>query len=124
MRIVRLRKRTITDIFKNASAPRGYVEDISTDRVQVGIVELEPGEAEQFGLHYHRKKESLVMVLDGKGKAVINGKEVTLEPGTAIVVPPMEKHFAYLGVKPLNGKPLRLIDIGVPPEEGHVFASE
>ena len=124
MKLLRLRKRPVKVALEDPSAPSGFVEDISTDRVQIALVNLDPGETANFGLHHHKEKESLIMVLDGKAKANLNGKEIVLEPGMAVIVPPMEKHFVYLGVRSADGKPLRLIDIGVPPEEGHVFAND
>jgi mannose-6-phosphate isomerase-like protein (cupin superfamily) len=122
MKLLRLRKRPIKVALQDASAPSGFVEDISTNRVQIALVTLDPEEATDFGLHYHKNKESLIMVLDGKGKARLDGRDIDLEPGMAVIVPPREKHFVYLGIKSADGKPLRLIDIGAPPEEGHVFA--
>ena len=44
------------------------------------------------GSHYHRKRESIFFVLQGKGKAIIEGKEYDIEPNTVIYIPPGEKH--------------------------------
>lgn len=50
------------------------------------------------GSHYHRKRESIFFVLQGKGKAIIEGKEYDIEPNTVIYIPPGEKHaFRNIG---------------------------
>ena len=44
------------------------------------------------GSHYHRKRESIFFILQGKAKAIIEGKEYDIEPNTVIYIPPGEKH--------------------------------
>jgi mannose-6-phosphate isomerase-like protein (cupin superfamily) len=44
------------------------------------------------GSHYHNKRESIFFILQGKGKAIIEGKEYDIEPNTVIYIPPGEKH--------------------------------
>ena len=57
-----------------------------------------PNQPPPKGSHYHRKRESIFFVLQGKGKAIIEGTEYDIEPNTVIYIPPGEKHaFRNLG---------------------------
>ena len=51
-----------------------------------------PDEPSRRGSHYHRKRESIFFILQGEGKAIIEGKEYDIEPNTVIYIPPGEKH--------------------------------
>ena len=51
-----------------------------------------PDQPPRHGSHYHRKRESIFFVLQGKGKAIIEGKEYDIEPNTVIYIPPGERH--------------------------------
>ena len=51
-----------------------------------------PDTPPRAGSHFHRKRESIFFVLQGKGKAIIEGKEYDIEPNTVIYIPPGEKH--------------------------------
>ena len=42
--------------------------------------------------HYHKKCESLMLVISGKGFELVEGKEFPLEPGDVVYIPAGEKH--------------------------------
>ncbi len=57
------------------------------------IMPVSPADAPpRKGSHYHRKRESIFFILQGKGKAIIEGKEYDIEPNTVIYIPPGERH--------------------------------
>ncbi len=73
---------------------------------------LPPGS--QVPYHFHQHRESIIIVLRGEATEVIDGKEVAIEAGDVLYLPPGEKHmtinrssqeFRYLEVftcPPLN----------------------
>ncbi len=62
------------------------------------LVTSQPNQPPRRGSHYHNKRESIFFVLQGKGKAIINGKEYDIEPNTVMYIPPGERHaFRNLG---------------------------
>lgn len=42
--------------------------------------------------HYHKQRESVLVVLEGKAKAIVEGKEYDLIPGSVMFISPSEKH--------------------------------
>lgn len=114
----------MNEISKKFGVVDGYAEAVYTDRLEVSLINISPKTKDRLGLHYHQKKESLFIVLEGKAKVIVNGEEVLLEPGTAVIVPPREKHYLFLGMIPADDKPLKLIAIGSPIEKGHTFVKE
>ncbi|MFQ6076482.1 MAG: cupin domain-containing protein [Candidatus Bathyarchaeia archaeon] len=54
------------------------------------IVTAEPGKGMPY--HYHRHRESMYLVLEGKAKAVFEGKEYILEPNSVVFIPAGMKH--------------------------------
>jgi quercetin dioxygenase-like cupin family protein len=53
------------------------------------VFEVEPGASSP---HHSHDWEHEVFILAGKGKAYGGGREVALEPGYTVFVPPMEEH--------------------------------
>jgi mannose-6-phosphate isomerase-like protein (cupin superfamily) len=56
------------------------------------------------------------MVMQGKAKATVDGKEVILEPGMAVLAPAGEKHYMRLLAAPIGKKPFVMIEAGAPVE--------
>jgi quercetin dioxygenase-like cupin family protein len=63
---------------------------IRTENMEVFITEMRPGAVAE--LDVHPISEHAFLVLSGKGKWVVEGKEYILEPGTFIWMPPGAKH--------------------------------
>lgn len=42
--------------------------------------------------HYHEKRESVIIVISGKGIEIIDGKEFTIKKGDILFIPAGEKH--------------------------------
>lgn len=51
---------------------------------------LVPGS--QVPYHYHRDRESVIMVIKGKAVEVIEGQEIPIETGDVLFIPAGEKH--------------------------------
>jgi len=51
-----------------------------------------PDATPRRGSHYHNKRESIFVILQGTGKAIIEDKEYDIEPNMVIYIPPGEKH--------------------------------
>lgn len=42
--------------------------------------------------HYHRVRESLIIVISGKGIEIVEGKEIPIKAGDILYIPANEKH--------------------------------
>lgn len=60
-----------------------------------GIVILLPAKAPKAAYHYHRNRESLLMVISGQAIEVVEGKKFPLKAGQLIYIPPRVKHVIY-----------------------------
>ena len=60
-----------------------------------GIVILLPAKAPKAAYHYHKNRESLIMVISGQATEVVEGKKFPLKAGQLIYIPPMVKHVIY-----------------------------
>ncbi len=60
-----------------------------------GILILLPAKAPKSAYHYHRNRESLLMVISGQAIEVVEGKKFPLKAGQMIYIPPMVKHVIY-----------------------------
>jgi quercetin dioxygenase-like cupin family protein len=54
------------------------------------FVVLPPGS--QVAYHYHKNRESIMVVLSGYGIEVIEGKEIPITAGDVLYIPAEEKH--------------------------------
>ena len=71
-----------------------FERDITpTKNMAAGVVTLPPGQAQQK-LSVHEGEE-IYMILQGKGKFVLNDEEYNVEMHTAVYIAPGTKHRAY-----------------------------
>jgi putative monooxygenase len=63
---------------------------VGAQNVAMGVNETDPGS--MVPEHLHEKEEEVMFFISGKGKFVCEGKEIPLEPGTAIYNPPGKPH--------------------------------
>lgn len=56
------------------------------------IVAVVPPEAAHLEYHYHTENETLILVLSGEGKEIVEGKEYPVKANDIIYVPAQEKH--------------------------------
>ena len=104
---------------------KGFVDDIedaairnsnfrqvlyTTDRLQLVVMALEPGE--DIGEEVHRDRDQFFRVEKGKGEIWIDGTRTKIRKNSAIIVPAGARH----NVVNSGGKVLRLATIYAPPE--------
>ena len=87
--------------------------------VGVMVVETKPG-SKPGQYHYHNKRETVYIVLRGRAKALIDGKEYLFTPGTVAYVAPGEKHRTVNVGKTV----FRMIEIYSPLEPDRVDVPE
>lgn len=77
---------------KTEMGTRVDLVDAKTGAKEFGfmIVTAEPGKGMPY--HYHRRRESMYLVLEGRAKAVLDGKEYILEPNSVVFIPHGMKH--------------------------------
>lgn len=92
---------TVDEYVKMSNPDPGqrYRLEILTDKDNAtkmgGIVILLPAKAPKAAYHYHKNRESLLMVISGQATEVVEGKEFPLKAGQLIYIPPMVKHVIY-----------------------------
>lgn len=82
----------------------------TTARAQLDLYCLAPGQEQKP--HSHADQDKIYFVLEGSGRAVVGGREETLEAGDAVVAPAGVDHgLANVGTTPL----LALVVVTPPP---------
>jgi mannose-6-phosphate isomerase-like protein (cupin superfamily) len=66
-------------------------EDAAKDLFGLFVV-APPGTDGQNHLHYHEKRESIFIVISGNATGIIDGKEIQVEAGDVIFIPPKAVH--------------------------------
>ena len=83
------------NIKENPTPGKLYRQEILTETHQAnnlgGIFGLFPA-GSQGVYHYHRERESLVIVISGEAIEVVEGKEHPIKAGDVIFIPAGEKH--------------------------------
>ena len=78
---------------------------------QLVVMTLQPGE--EIGLETHDEIDQFIRVEAGAGTAILNGEEIALEDGTAVVIPAGTEHNV---INISQTEPLKLYTIYSPPE--------
>ncbi len=78
---------------------------------QLVVMALGPGE--EIGMETHGDVVQFIRVEAGRGTAILDGKEHTLEDGSAIVIPAGTKHNI---INASRSEPLKLYTLYSPPE--------
>jgi mannose-6-phosphate isomerase-like protein (cupin superfamily) len=71
-------------------------------------------------IHYHERRESAYIILEGEAKIHLNGKEHTLHPGEVAYLSPKDIH----GVIGSGPKGLKMIEIWAPQEQDIVYLED
>lgn len=108
---------------------QGYVTNIEDDTIanddfrrvlftgpntQLVLMTLQPGE--DIGLETHDEHDQFLRVEAGRGLVVLDGEEIALEDGSAVVIPAGTRHNV---VNTSDDEPLRLYTLYSPPEHPH-----
>jgi quercetin dioxygenase-like cupin family protein len=60
-------------------------------RSLVGMsIVMPPGSATPY--HYHNKRESVMVILSGRAKELVEGKKIVIQAGDTLFIPAMERH--------------------------------
>lgn len=78
---------------------------------QLVVMALKPGE--DIGLETHDDVDQFIRVEAGQGKAIMDGTEVQLADGSAIVIPAGTEHNV---INTSQSEPLKLYTVYTPPE--------
>ncbi|HEV8543393.1 MAG TPA: cupin domain-containing protein [Verrucomicrobiae bacterium] len=90
---------------------KGFRVAIGNDRAQSAEMVLDPGETEGGRDNHHRGADQWIFVVSGSGSATVNGKKLSLLPGTIVLVEKGENHE----IKNTGTTPLRTVNLYVPP---------
>lgn len=69
-----------------------------TDHCGINVVDLKKG----IPSHRHMEHDEIIQILEGEGKAVIDGREQWLKPGDTMYCPKGSSHSLYFKVKLLS----------------------
>ena len=81
------------------------VENNILENVGVDYVDMEPNNT--LKPHYHELPAVLILVVEGRGRAYLDGKEYEIEKGDVITIPPhtshgfstQKDHLAFLSIQ-------------------------
>lgn len=79
-----------------------------TPRFNFGIIEMAPGRGMEP--HVHEDEDDSFYILEGEMRFHLGGEEVTVYPGTFVLVPPSLSH----GFKNEGSEPVRMLNIHAP----------
>jgi len=71
---------------------KGYRVAAEVRKAQAAEMVLAPGEAEGDADNYHRGADQWLYVVDGTGRASVEGRRVALKPGVLLVIERGERH--------------------------------
>lgn len=71
-----------------ATCLRGAADIMNQKGTEVSLVRFRRGKSK----HYHKYTTEFFYFTSGKGKALIDGEEIRISPGTSIVVQPHQHH--------------------------------
>lgn len=80
-------------------------------KTQLVLMALKPGE--DIGQETHPDTDQFIRVEAGEGKALIDGQEIPLRDGSAVVIPAGAEHNV---INTSRDKPLKLYTLYAPPE--------
>jgi len=90
---------------------KGFKVLLQTKHGQAATMSLAPGSSTGGPQNKHRNSDQWLYVTSGSGKAVVEGKEITLQAGTLILIERGETHE----ITNNRDQPLETINIYTPP---------
>ena len=102
----------VTDIERRTLENEYFREVLFTGpHSQLVVMSLRPGE--EIGMETHADVDQFIRFEAGKGKVVLNGREQSVEDGSAVVIPAGTEHNV---VNTSASEALKLYSIYTPPE--------
>ena len=89
----------------------GFHVALSNRRAQAATMVLVPGGAEGGTRNRHSGADQWLYVLDGRGAATINGRRITLVPGTMLLIERNDRHV----IRNTGRRLLKTLNVYVPP---------
>ncbi|MFC1953821.1 cupin domain-containing protein [Chloroflexota bacterium] len=95
--------------FDNPNPEQRYMQEIITEKHNAGklggiSVIIPPGGDVSY--HYHKERESLIIIINGEATETVEGKEFPIRANDILFIPAGEKH----GIKNSAEKELRFIE--------------
>ncbi len=94
-------------------------KDLGTTKMMAVLYEYLPNFSTKR-VHYHEKRESAYIVLEGEAKIHLNGKEHVLGPGDTAYLSPKDIH----GVVSSGSRELKMIEIWAPQEKDVIYLED
>jgi mannose-6-phosphate isomerase-like protein (cupin superfamily) len=90
---------------------RGFRVLTGNRRAQCAVMTIAPGDAEGSANNVHRGADQWLVVLDGTGAAIVNGKRFPLSRGSLLLIERGDRHE----IRNTGRKSLRTFNFYVPP---------
>lgn len=97
------------------SVTRVVDERVGASRLGVIVVEVSPGSGSPR-LHYHEKRESVYIGVEGRASVTVDDEKYIVEPNTVLLIAPGEKH----GVENIGDVTFRMIEVYSPLEPDRI----
>ena len=91
-------------------------KDSGATKISVTLNEYEPNMVQKH-YHYHKKREQVIIALEGSGTYELNGIEYQLKPNTVVFIAAGDKH----GVKDAGEEGLKMLEITSQPWGNDMF---
>jgi quercetin dioxygenase-like cupin family protein len=89
------------------------------EKVAAIIVEFKPG-AEPGGIHYHERRESAYIALEGSATIMLNGEEHEITAGTVVNITPGDPH----GFVKVGQDGFKMIEVFAPLDPDMIYVDE
>jgi mannose-6-phosphate isomerase-like protein (cupin superfamily) len=90
---------------------RGFRVLTGNRRAQCAVMTIAPGDAEGSADNAHRGADQWLVVLEGTGAAIVNGRRIPLSRGSLLLIERGDRHQ----IRNTGRKALRTLNIYVPP---------
>jgi mannose-6-phosphate isomerase-like protein (cupin superfamily) len=94
-------------------------EDVGSKQIGVLFVELEP-HVSYPGIHYHKNRESVYMVLEGSATLLLDGKEHHIKARSVIYISPRAIH----GIINTGDNGLKMVEVYSPLDPDFIKVEE
>ena len=96
---------------KRLSLRAGFHVGLTHRRAQAATMSLTPGASEGGPGNRHRGADQWLYVIEGRGRAIVNGRSFALEPGTMLLIERADLHE----IRNTGRRLLKTLNLYVPP---------
>ena len=90
---------------------RSFLVALTDKHAQAATMVIPPGDAEGGPGNRHRGADQWLIVIDGKGTAIVNGRRYPLEAGSLVLIERGDRHE----IRSTGRRPLKTLNFYVPP---------